>query len=143
MTKNCAATLFFIADPDFVRTLYKLAMDLRKATKSKFTKWRKKSEAGDAWKKASIMEKSKLQIQALAENLGADPRFKEFGLVYHRMLDQGVRFPERTKDESVHVAVPPLQCPLQNDASPGKLEMKLGIPADPSITRGYNQHPLP
>jgi len=145
MTKNCSATLFFIADPDFVRTLYKLAMDLRKATKSKFTKWRKKSEAGDAWKKASIMEKSKLQIQALAENLGADPRFREFGLVYDRMLSEGVRFPLRTKDESEHIALPPLQRPTQHVVSPrpATLETKIGIPVNPTIIRGYGQLPHP
>lgn len=147
MTKNCSATLLFIADPHFVRTLYKLAMNLRKATKSKFTKWRKKSESGDAWKRASIMEKSKLQIQALAENLGADPRFKEFGLVYRRMLAEGVRFPVRTKDESVHLAVPPLQCPpmIQDNAAtiPATLETKKGIPTDPSIIWGWQQHSLP
>jgi len=145
MTKNCSATLFFIADPDFVRTLYKLAMDLRKATKSKFTKWRKKSEAGDAWKKASIMEKSKLQIQALAENLGADPRFREFGLVYDRMLSEGVRFPLRTKDESEHIALPPLQRPIQHVVSPrpATLKTNIGIPVNPTITRGYGQLPHP
>jgi len=107
MTKNCGCTLLFIVQDDFIRTLTKLALDQRKATKSKLTSWRRKSLSGEGYKKASVMEKSKLQIQALAESLASDPRFIKFGTVYHDMLDNGVRFPERTKDETGFIPIPP------------------------------------
>jgi len=107
MTKNCGCTLLFIVQDDFIRTLTKLALDQRKATKAKLTTWRKKSASGEGYKKASVMEKAKLQIQALAESLASDPRFIKFGTVYHEMLDKGVRFPERTKDETGFIPIPP------------------------------------
>jgi len=107
LTKNCGSTLLFIVQDDFIRTLTKLALDQRKATKAKLTNWRRKPASGEGYKKASVMEKSKLQIQALAESLASDPRFIKFGTVYHEMLDKGVRFPERTKDETGFIPIPP------------------------------------
>jgi len=107
LTKNCGSTLLFIVQDDFIRTLTKLALDQRKATKAKLTNWRRRSASGEGYKKASVMEKSKLQIQALAESLASDSRFTKFGTVYHEMLDKGVRFPERTKDETGFIPIPP------------------------------------
>jgi len=107
MTKNCGSTLLFVVQDDFIRTLTKLALDQRKATKAKLTNWRRKTSSGEGYKKASVMEKSKLQIQALAESLASDPRFIKFGTVYHDMLDKGIRFPERTKDETGYIPIPP------------------------------------